>query len=437
MKHLTFRRLLPLAAAFLLTALLATPVQAEVPALVPTQGILYDSAGVPLSGSYEVSFSLYNGLVSEEPLWSERQTLEFSGGLFSAYLGAASPLPLTLIRDTSALTLGLAIGEDPESTRIPFGAVPYAAYSQYCADATTLDGLSADDLLDLVELGAYSDADAIAATSGLYAPFDHTHSWADITTGIPAGFADGIDNDSGGDITSVGASTGLTGGGDIGAVTLAIDPNFVQRRVVGDCPANQAIRQVNIDGSVVCAASGDITGVLTGPGLTGGSDSGTVTIQADTSYLQRRVAVCAAGSAIRAIGEDGSVTCEVDDVNPGDITSVGAGSGLTGGGAAGDVSLAADFGLLDGRYVNADSDSMSGNLNVGGTLSAGNLNITNCRLCLYYADNNGGSGRRFACVQLANGANSGNMNFAGDVDSNDIVRMQVQCDGGASTVGVW
>jgi len=88
----------------------------------------------------------------------------------------------------------------------------------------------------------------------------------------------------------------------------------VQRRVSGGCAAGSAISVINQDGTVSCqsgSGGGTITGVTAGTGLSGGGNSGAVSLSADTTYLQRRVtATCASGSSISAVNGDGTVACQ-------------------------------------------------------------------------------------------------------------------------------
>ncbi len=78
------------------------------------------------------------------------------------------------------------------------------------------------------------------------------------------------------------------------------------------------------------ATGGTVTSIVAGTGLTGGTISTSGTITADTSYLQRRVALgCIPGSAISAIDAAGNVTCGA--VGSGTVTQVLTGQGLTGG----------------------------------------------------------------------------------------------------------
>jgi len=58
-------------------------------------------------------------------------------------------------------------------------------------------------------------------TSESAARANHTHGWLEATS-IPAGFADGIDNVSGGGIEAVAAGDGLSGGGTTGTVMLSV-----------------------------------------------------------------------------------------------------------------------------------------------------------------------------------------------------------------------
>ena len=115
-----------------------------------------------------------------------------------------------------------------------------------------------------------------------------------------------------GDITAILPGIGLIGGGNLGDITLSVDTNVVQRRVANVCPAGSSIRSIDAAGNITCQG-GDVTGVAPGFGLSGGGAAGDVTLAANTAILQQRVnGACAVGNSIRAIDAAGNVTCEPD-----------------------------------------------------------------------------------------------------------------------------
>ncbi len=95
-----------------------------------------------------------------------------------------------------------------------------------------------------------------------------------------------------------------------------------------------------------------------------------------SAYQQRVNGTCDGGNAIRVINEDGTVTCEPVAGGAGDITAVYTGTGLTGGGDSGDVTLALDIGYSDGRYVNDDSGEVGDADVPAGGLSPDRINGT-------------------------------------------------------------
>jgi hypothetical protein len=70
----------------------------------------------------------------------------------------------------------------------------------------------------------------------------------------------------------------------------------------------------------------------------------------------------------------------------------------------------------------------------GGSVLYGPVTMPSCRVCFYYADEKGDSGRRTMCMRFEPGNWTGWMRLAGDVDSNDQISMKYLCDNGPSGV---
>jgi hypothetical protein len=112
-------------------------------------------------------------------------------------------------------------------------------------------------------------------TAAPYALYARGAPWGGLT-GVPAGFADGVDDD-----TAYTAGAGL----ELVSGEFSVNTGLIQARVTGECTGGNAIRTIHADGTVTCepvaGGAGDITAVYPGDGLTGGGTSGDVTLAAD------------------------------------------------------------------------------------------------------------------------------------------------------------
>ena len=200
------------------------------------------------------------------------------------------------------------------------------------ADSTFVDFQSTGPNQFLIRAGGGVGINTNAPASALDVNGTARVAGLRLSTGASAGFvltSDALGNGTwqpapgaAGDITGVAAGSGLSGGGTTGDVTLAVDTAVTQSRVTGTCAPGSSIRAVNQNGTVACEpdddSGGDITAVNTGTGLSGGGTTGAVTLAVDTTVVQSRVAgTCPAGSSIRTVNQDGTVACEPDDDTPG------------------------------------------------------------------------------------------------------------------------
>ena len=111
------------------TWLTATDASADVPQVVTHQGRLFDAGGVPVVGTQDLKFTIYDAEMAGVELWSETITVDFDEGFFSVQLGELLALD-EVVFDGSIRFLGVTVGADPEmSPRAPIASVPYAMFA--------------------------------------------------------------------------------------------------------------------------------------------------------------------------------------------------------------------------------------------------------------------------------------------------------------------
>ncbi len=160
-----------------------------------------------------------------------------------------------------------------------------------------------------------------------------------------------------------------------------LDGAALQMRVSGSCASGQAIRLINLDGSVSCqtvagSAGGTVTSVASGTGLSGGPITTSGTLAVAPGY--RLPQSCSANQVANADGS-GSWNCATDQNSGGTVTSVDSGTGLTGGPftTTGTLSIASGYRLPQGcsttqvpKPDGSGSWSCASDQNSGGTVTS-------------------------------------------------------------------
>jgi hypothetical protein len=115
----------------------AREAQAQVPPVMPVQGVLTDIAGVPISGPRTMAIRLYAADMGGTAIYTETSTVMVDQGAFTVYVGSVTPLSLGTFSGAN-LYVGITVGTDAEMTpRLRIGSVPYAAFAAECASVPT------------------------------------------------------------------------------------------------------------------------------------------------------------------------------------------------------------------------------------------------------------------------------------------------------------
>ena len=139
--------------AALMTLLVPLSASAAAPAALSYQGFLTDSVGNPVTGTWTVTFGLFEAPTGGQPLFEESLDITTDKGLFSVYLGTPdNPLPVAAF-ESGQLFLALTVETDDGPVALtPRQQVVSDPYALYAQDAAQLGGEEASAFVLLQQL---------------------------------------------------------------------------------------------------------------------------------------------------------------------------------------------------------------------------------------------------------------------------------------------
>jgi hypothetical protein len=129
---------------------LINPVFAQVevnfiPTMINYQGYLTDQSGTPLTGTYQVTFTLYYDSTSTASIvWEEtHDVINVANGLFNVFLGSIDTL--TAADLAGERYLGIRVAGEPEMTpRMRIASTAYSLWAEEANNARTLSAVDGD-----------------------------------------------------------------------------------------------------------------------------------------------------------------------------------------------------------------------------------------------------------------------------------------------------
>src|SRR5580698_8087009 len=135
-----------------------------VPPIIQFSDVATDTDGNALSGSVQITFSLYENANGGEPLWTETQNVFLSNsGYYSVYIGITKPngVPMNLFTTGQAHWVAAKIAGQPGKPRVFLVSAPYAMKA---GDAATVGGLPPSAFVLAPATAASSSAAPAAGT---------------------------------------------------------------------------------------------------------------------------------------------------------------------------------------------------------------------------------------------------------------------------------